>query len=88
MRRGAVTDRERRVVATRKGNVTTRGRRETVTKRGTATMRETRRGNTMKTAKFLEPFSRKTLPIIHKIAKAEGHGALFSPPHYSDMQPI
>ena len=38
--------------------------------------------------KLLEPFIRNTLPIICAMAKAEGHEVIFSPPHYSDLQPI
>jgi transposase len=36
----------------------------------------------------LEPHVKGTLPVICAMAKAEGHEVLYSPPHYSDLQPI
>ena len=37
---------------------------------------------------FIEPFVRNNLPIICTMAKSEGHEVIFSPTHYSNLQPI
>jgi len=36
----------------------------------------------------LEPVVRKELNVVEKMAKDAGHEILYSPPHYSDLQPI
>ena len=36
----------------------------------------------------LEPVVRKELNVVEKIAKDAGHEILYSPPHYSDLEPI
>ena len=36
----------------------------------------------------LEPVVRKELNVVEKMAKDAGHEILYSPPHYSDLEPI
>ena len=38
--------------------------------------------------KFLDPFIKNYLLTICAMDQDEGHGVLFSPPHYSNLQPI